>query len=92
MIEPVAPTTFSDVRRQVLGYCDAALGPTKQRIAEMFQIDASDVDALLADDFNAERCSDCGHWFDKSGCTTYDGHGVYMCVSCSVHEPLGVGE
>lgn len=76
--------TYADVRNKVVGYNDAALTATKSRLAEELDVDEGDLDAVLAEDFNLERCSSCGHWFDKADCAEDDGHGGYECSACAV--------
>lgn len=77
------PQRFARVRGLVLGYCDATLGAVKEQIAEELDVDASDLDAVLADQFQAERCTCCGHWFDRHHCNHDDGHGGFECGQCA---------
>lgn len=81
----IAPTAeqYESVRSRVLGYSDAVLLNVKESIAEELNIDSSDADAILANEFQLERCSCCGHWFDKSECKDDDGHGGFECADCS---------
>lgn len=76
--------TYADVRNKVVGYNDAALTATKIRLAEELDVNEGDLDAVLADEFNLERCSSCGHWFDKGDCDRDDGKGGYECAACAV--------
>lgn len=75
--------TYAAVRNQVIGYNDAAITATKLRLAEELDVDESDLDAVLATEFNLERCSSCGHWFDKGDCAVDDGQGGYECAACA---------
>lgn len=81
----IAPTgqQFRDVRARVLGYSDASLARTKEALADELGADASDMDAVLADNFQAERCTSCGHWFDKRDCCTDDRCGGFECAVCA---------
>ncbi len=79
----VSAAVMTSVRASVLGYSDGVLAGTKARIAEELDLDASDMDAVLADRFNAERCTGCGHWFDRHQCDHHDGHGGFECGQCA---------
>lgn len=74
---------FDQVRSQVIGYSDAALTGVKERLAEELDVDAGDLDGVLADRFRAERCTCCGHWFDQADCDVDDGRGGFECTSCA---------
>ena len=71
------------VRNKVIGYNDAALTATKERLAEELGVDAGDLDAVLADQYHLERCTSCGHWFDQLDCDTDDGRGGFECSACA---------
>ena len=77
------PVLFESVRSQVIGYCDAALTATKERLSEELDVDADDMDAILADQFRVERCTCCGHWSDRADCDVDDGRGGYECRGCA---------
>lgn len=78
-----SPALFERVRGLVIGYSDSALTATKERLAEELDADAGDVDAILADQFRAERCTCCGHWFDQADCCHDDGRGCFECRDCA---------
>ena len=71
-----------DIRSMIVGYSDAALSQRKATIAEHLDIDDGDVNMVIADRYGLELCANCGHWFDKRDCCTYDGHGGFLCLSC----------
>lgn len=82
LLSSSSPALFERVRGVVIGYSDAALTARKERLAEELDVDAGDVDAILADQFRAERCTCCGHWFDQDDCDKDDGRGGFECRDC----------
>lgn len=80
-----SPAIFERVRGSVIGYSDAALTATKERLAEELDVDAGDMDAILADQFRAERCTCCGYWFDQADCDNDDGRGGFECRDCATN-------
>jgi hypothetical protein len=85
LLSASSPALFERVRSLVIGYCDAALTTTKERLAEELDADAGDVDAILADQFRTERCTCCGHWFDQADCDNDDGLGGFECRDCATN-------
>lgn len=79
----ISADKFANVRGQVIGYNDASLVGTKDRIAEEFDIDPGDVDELLVQQFLAERCASCGHWYDVADCNIDNGYGGFECLDCA---------
>lgn len=78
---------YAQVRAKVIGYSDAALAVVKDGLAQELDVDPSDVDCVLADHFGLERCSCCGHWFDRPHCNTPDDSGGFECTSCANSSP-----
>jgi hypothetical protein len=74
---------FESVRSQVIGYNDACLVGTKDRIAEELDMDPGDLDELLVLQFHAERCACCGHWYDVADCNIDNGYGGFECRDCT---------
>lgn len=74
---------FERVRSQVIGYNDACLVGTKDRIAEELDMDPGDVDEILVLQFHAERCACCGHWYDLDDCNIDNGSGGFECRDCA---------
>lgn len=68
------------------GYCDATLAAKKDRVAELLDCDASDVDAALAD-LGMERCGECGVWHAQADCNIEhpDRPMDFICHSCAGH-------
>lgn len=81
----ISSAPFERMRGLVIGYSDAALTATKERLAEELDVDAGDLDAILADQFRAERCTCCGHWFDQADCDNDDGRGGFECRDCTTN-------
>lgn len=79
---PASPA-FVRVRSSLIGYSDATLVAQKERLAQELDLDESDLDAVLAEHFQLERCSCCGHWFDQAHCNIDDGAGGFECASCA---------
>lgn len=80
--KPPSSTLYSIVRSRIFGYSDVVLNRTKDEIADELGVDGSDMDAVLADHFNVERCTGCGYWFDKSQCGHDDERGGFECNDC----------
>lgn len=80
--KPPSPTLFSIVRSRIFGYSDVVLATAKEEIAAELGVDSSDMDAVLADHFSAERCTGCGYWFDKRECGHDDGRNGFECGDC----------
>lgn len=69
--------------QSVVGYSNATLGATKMALAEQLDVDPSDLDAILAGQYDLQLCTSCGHWFHARECEHDDGQGGFTCGPCA---------